>query len=142
MIREYRTADCEDVLSVWAQASAVAHSFLSQEFLVAERRNVRDAYLPNANSWIWEVDGHAVAFKSLLGNEIGGIFVDPKFQRSGIGRALVDQARTLRGDIEVEVFEMNRSGRMFYAKLGFEFMYRKIHGETGLHVLRLRLATG
>ena len=36
VIRKYETADCEDVLNVWACASAVAHPFLSHEFLESE----------------------------------------------------------------------------------------------------------
>ena len=140
MIREYRSADCEEVVNVWARASALAHPFLGQEFLELERNNIPEVYLPIAETWVWETDGRVVGFMSLLGNEVGAIFVDPEFHRSGIGRALVHRARTLRGELEVEVFERNSSGRAFYAKLGFEFMHRKVHGQTGFEVLRLRLA--
>jgi len=38
VIRKYETANCEDVLNVWACASAVAHPFLSYEFLESEHR--------------------------------------------------------------------------------------------------------
>jgi putative acetyltransferase len=140
MIRKYKTADCEDVLSVWARASALAHPFLSREFLELERRNIRNVHLPKAETWVWEADGHVVGFISLLGNEVGAIFVDPEFHRSGIGRALMDRARALRGELEVEVFERNLLGRAFYAKLGFELMGRKIHDQTGFEVMRLWLA--
>lgn len=140
MIRKYQPADCEDLLNLWARASALGHPFLSQEFLELERHNIPNVYLPNAETWIWETDGHVVGFISLLGNEVGGIFVDPGFHRSGIGRALIDRAQALRGELEVEVFERNLLGRAFYAKLGFELMCQKVHNQTGLKVLRLRLA--
>jgi hypothetical protein len=32
--------DCEDLLNVWARASAVAHPFLSREFLELERHDI------------------------------------------------------------------------------------------------------
>ena len=140
MIREYRPTDTEAVLDVWARASAVAHPFLSPEFLEAERRNIPEVYLPNAETWVWEEDGRVVGFLSLLGNEVGAVFVDPDLHRFGIGRALMDRARASRGELEVEVFERNLSGRAFYAKLGFEEMHRTVHEPSGFEVLRLQLA--
>jgi len=140
VIRKYQPADCEDVLNVWANASALAHPFLSEDFLKLERHNIPNVYLPKADTWVWEADGHVVGFISLLGNEVGAIFVDPDFHRSGIGRALMDQARALRGELEVEVFERNQLGRAFYAKIGFELMHQKIHDQTGFEIMRLRLA--
>lgn len=139
MIREYQSADCEGVLDVWARASAVAHPFLSEEFQAQERHNIPNMYLPNAETWVWEADGRVVGFISLLGNEIGGLFVDPGFHRTGIGRALVGRAIDLRGELEVEVFEKNWLGRVFYASLGFDRMDQKVHPGTGFDVLRLRL---
>jgi len=140
VIRKYQPADDEDVLNVWARASALAHPFLSQEFLELERHRIPRVYLPNAATWVWEADGHVVGFISLLGNEVGAIFVDPAFHRSGIGRALMDRAHAVRGELEVEVFERNLQGRAFYAKLGFDLMHKKVHNQTGFEVLRLRLA--
>ena len=140
MIRNYRPADCEEVLDVWARASAVAHPFLSREFLELERHAIPNDYLPNAETWVWEADGRVVGFISLLGNEVGALFVDPAFHRSGIGRALMDRARAVRGELEVEVFERNLLGRAFYAKLDFEPVQRKVHAQTGFDIVRLRLA--
>ena len=140
MIRKYQPADCEDVLNVWARASALAHPFLSQDFLELERHNIPNIYLRKAETWVWEADGHVVGFISLLGNEVGAIFVDPEFHRAGIGRALMDRARAMQGELEVEVFERNLLGRAFYAKLGFELMHQKVHNQTGFEVMRLRLA--
>lgn len=140
MIRKYKGSDCEDVLTVWAKASALAHPFLADEFLEVERHNIPNIYLPNAETWVWEVDGRVVGFISLLGNEVGAIFVDPAFHRQGIGRALVGRAQALRGELEVEVFEKNLLGRTFYTELGFKLMHRKVHDQTGFAVMRLRLA--
>jgi putative acetyltransferase len=139
VIRPYQPSDCQALLDVWARASAVAHPFLSPDFMARERHNVRDVYLPMAETWVWDAGGHVAGFISLLGNEVGGIFVEPGRHRSGIGRALVERARDGRGDLEVEVFERNAIGRAFYARLGFELLHTKTHAETGLEILRLRL---
>lgn len=140
MIRVYRTADCERVVEVWERATALAHPFLSQEFVEQERTAIRQSYLPVAETWVWEDDGQIFGFISLLENEIGAIFVDPTFGRRGVGRALVDTARALRGELEVEVFEKNLIGRAFYNKLGFEFRDRRIHEPTGFVLWRLDLS--
>ncbi len=140
MIRKYQPADCEDVLGVWARASALAHPFLGQDFLELERHNIPHVYLPMAETWVWEADRHVVGFMSLLGKEVGALFVDPACHRSGIGRALISRAQALRGDLEVEVFERNLLGRAFYAKVGFVLMRRTVHDQTGFDVMRLRLA--
>jgi len=129
-------------VNVWARASALAHPFLSEEFLERERHNIPAVYLPMADTWVWEAGGQVIGFISLLGNEVGALFVDPAFHRSGIGRALMDLARGLRGELEVEVFARNRLGRAFYAKLGFELMHRRVHDQTGFEVMRLRLPAG
>jgi putative acetyltransferase len=77
---------------------------------------------------------------SLLGNEVGALFVDPTAQRAGIGWALIAKALALRGDLEVEVFKDNPIARAFYAKCGFEVMHQKTHELTGFEIIRLRLA--
>jgi putative acetyltransferase len=140
VIGKYRAEDLEDVLMVWTAASALAHPFLSAEFLEVERYNITNVHLPNAETWVWESDGQVVGFIALLGNEVGAIFVEPKLHGAGIGRALMDHARGLRKELEVEVFKENVVGRAFYARYGFELMQEKVHDQTGLEVMRLRLA--
>lgn len=140
MIRKYLPEDCKHVISVWAEASEIAHPFLDKEFLESEREQIRTTHLPNAETWIWEVDDVVLGFISLIGNEVGAVFVRPSAHRSGVGRALMDHARALHGELEVEVFAQNSIGRAFYEKYGFEFMRKEIHEATGLSVLRLRLA--
>lgn len=139
MIRKYQSTDLEDLLSAWAAASAVAHPFLSREFLQHERENIQNVHLPQADTWVWEADGRVVGFISLLGNEVGAIFVDPRFHGKGIGRALMDRARASHRELEVEVFKANALGRAFYARYGFELVQEKIHEPTGFKVMRLRL---
>jgi len=74
----------------------------------------------------------------LLGNKIGGVFVQPEFHGTGAGRALMDKAQQLHGDIEVEIFKDNSIGRRFFSNYGFKYLSKKIHEETGHELLRLR----
>ena len=139
MIRAYGEHDVEDLLDVWYRASLVAHPFLSEEFLDHERFEIVERWLPAADTTVYEVDGRVVGFLSLIGNEVGAIFVDPELHGRGIGRALMDDARDRRPHLELAVFEANEIGRRFYAAYGFEFVERRVEESTGEPELRLRL---
>lgn len=137
MIRSYERDDLEDLLDTWYAASQVAHPFLTEEFFAVERENIPQIYLPMADTFVYEKDGRIVGFIALIGNEVGAVFVHPEFHSQGIGRALMNHARDLRGNLEVEVFKANRIGRDFYRRYGFSFMEEHIHEETGEPLLRL-----
>lgn len=139
MIREYEERDLSELLDAWYSASQVAHPFLDEDFFEQERRNIAVLYLPNAETWVYELDGVVVGFIALLGNEVGGIFVDARLHRRGIGRALMDKARSIRNVLELYVFKDNQVGRKFYEKYGFSEVDEYLHAETGFMQLRLKL---
>ncbi len=137
-IRQYTDNDLNCILSCWENASKIAHPFLSREFLDRERYNIPNLYLPNADTWVADINGAVVGFIALLGNEVGAIFVEPKFQGMGVGTALMNKAQEIHGDLEVEVFQANSIGRKFYDSYGFKSMSEKNHAETGNKLLRLK----
>ena len=139
MIRKYEEKDLSQLLDAWYSASQVAHPFLDEGFFEQERRNIADLYLPNAETWVFELNGIVVGFIALIGNEVGGIFVDSKFHRKGIGRALMDHAKSIRDVLELDVFKDNRVGRKFYEKYGFSEVNEHLHEESGFMELRLKI---
>lgn len=140
-IRQYTENDLSGILSSWENASKIAHPFLTQEFLDKERFNIPNLYLPNADTWVADLNGTVVGFIALLGSEVGAIFVEPKFQGTGVGTALMNKAQEIHGDLEVEVFQANSIGRKFYHSYGFKPMSEKDHVETGQRLLRLKFTT-
>ena len=138
MIRPYQPDDVESVLDVWFAAASLAHPFLTPAFMADERETIRSVYMPITQTWVYEQEGRIIGFISLLGNEVGAIFVDPAFQGRGVGRALMDQARGLHPVLELEVFAANRLGRAFYDRYGFTYLSQHIHEPTGHMLLRLR----
>ncbi len=139
MIRTYVDADLDRVLAVWYAASLDAHAFLPPEFFERERGEIIDLWLPTAETVVYEIDGVVVGFLSLIGNEVGAIFVDPDVQGSGIGRALMDWARGQRPYLELGVFEDNEIGLRFYEQYGFRRVGRRVEESTGMSELRLWL---
>jgi putative acetyltransferase len=142
VIRSYDPADRGALLAVWAESAAVAHPFCTPAMLEQERHDLANKYLPLAETHVFERAGAVVGFISLLGNEVGGIFVAPRCHRQGIGRALMDRARSSRDHLELDVFEANRIGRAFYAAYGFRVVGKRVDEATGQRVLRLELPAG
>lgn len=137
MIRKYQEDDTEAIIEVWFTASRVATPFLSETFLNEERDTIRKVWLPTAETWVFEAAGKIEGFLSLIGNEVGAIFVRPDRQGKGIGRALMDHAASLHDELFLDVFEDNVIGRRFYDRYGFRFERRHLHEQTGHMQLRL-----
>ena len=138
-IRPYVDDDLKSVLHIWRAANAVAHPFLGKDFLNTEHENVRDVYLPASETWVAVVDGRVVGFVSLLGFQVGGLFLAPAWHGRRIGKALMDKAVAERGTLELDVFAANVIGRRFYDRYGFVDADDYIHPPTGQRVLRLTL---
>ena len=138
-IRSYSPDDIEPVMVAWRSANALAHPFLSDTYVARSELEVRDLYIPNAETYVFEDGGKVVGFISLIGNEIGGLFLDPSRHGKGIGKALVDHAFAIKGPLKVEVFRDNRVGLPFYERYGFVLVAQELHQPTGLIVLKLAM---
>ncbi len=139
MIRKYAPNDLAELLQVWHDASQIAHPFWTRDLFEQERRDITQEFLPIAETWVFERQGHVVGFVSLLGDEVGGLFVAPTCHRQGIARALMDHARASRDHLELDVFEANEIGRAFYDAYGFALIEKRRDEKTGLRLLRLQL---
>lgn len=137
-IRHYSAADLNGVLSSWENASKIAHPFLKEDFQAQVRKDIPELYLPNADTWVVDVDNKVAGFIALIGNEIGAIFLQPEHHGKKLGKLMMDKAQELHGDLEVEVFEKNSIGRKFYSQYGFELIKEEIHEPTGEKILRLK----
>ena len=137
-IRPYRPEDVDQVLGVWERASRVGHSFLPESFFPRERGKVETEYLPSARTWTSELRGRVIGFVSLVGGEVGGLFVEPEYHRRGVGRALLEFVQSVEAKLELDVFERNPAARAFYERCGFAVISRRLDAETGEHVLRMR----
>lgn len=137
-IRQYQKTDLQAVLNSWEIATRLAHEFMSDEFIAQGRIDTEEIYLPNTDTWVVEFNGEVKGFIALMGNEVGALFLQPEYHGVGAGKALMNKAQELHGDLEVEVFKTNSIGREFYDKYGFKLMAESFHQPTGQQVLRLK----
>ena len=137
MIRKHTPEDLDALMLIWIEASSMAHPFLDAVFVDKVKNDMRNLYMPNSDTWVYEIKGEILGFISMIGNEIGGLFVTPSSHSKGIGTQLVKYISSEHETLEVEVFEKNSIGRAFYDKYGFEFLKQYYHEESGEEVLRL-----
>ncbi|MBZ7921338.1 GNAT family N-acetyltransferase [Ensifer adhaerens] len=131
-IRPWRPEEGDRLLAIWLAASRIGHPFLGEARLVEQQQVVRDTYLPMADNWVAEIDGKVVGFIGLIESFIGGLFVDPDIRGSGIGRALVEDAASRLGQLEVSVYADNQAAVDFYHRRGFVETTRKETDDEGL----------
>jgi GNAT superfamily N-acetyltransferase len=85
--------------------------------------DVRDytrSVLPDRNVWLAIVDDQPVGVLLLQGDQLNWLFVRPEAQGTGVGTALLEQAkRECPTGLALWVFEMNTPAQQFYARHGF-----------------------
>lgn len=123
LIRPYRSDDFDLVTSLWRRARELAlpefqrtkgHTF--EEDLAY----FREIILIDNDLWVAEVDGQTAAFMAIAGDFIDQLYVDPVHQRSGLGKALLDHAKSLSPErLRLCTLQINTNARAFYEKNGF-----------------------
>lgn len=139
MIRKYKTEDTDALIAIWDNAEALAHPFLSSEVRDQVRKDMRNMYLPNAETWVLEDEGVPVGFIAMIDKEIGGLFLDPSQQGKGKGRQMVDYVVFLKGPLTVEVFKENKIGLPFYKRYGFEVIGEGTFDVTGDETFKMAM---
>ena len=138
IIRKYTHTDLFAVLDCWAVSTRIPHPFMSDEFIAKERENIAEHYIPNTKTWVIELNNKISGFISLIENKVVALFLYPDFQGKGLGKALMDKAQEIHGDLAVEVFKSNSNARGFYSHYGFEYSSESFHELTGQEVLHLK----
>lgn len=139
IIRKFRDTDTEAIIRIWYEASIIAHSFVPKEMWEAYKEELRNKYLPIAQTWVAEEEDEILGFISLLGNYIGGLFIAPAKQGRGIGNKLLEQVKMIKGQLTVGVYSKNEKAKRFYRKNGFKYTGEEVQGETGEVVVNMEL---
>lgn len=130
VIRTLQQQDMEQVLRIWLEASVAAHDFVDGTFWESKLGDMRDIYLPLAESYVYEEAGTIRGFISLLGETLAAIFVSPAEQGKGIGRQLILKAKDVRDQLELTVYKANTRSTGFYRQSGFSVAQEKIDKHT------------
>jgi len=74
-IREFVSGDTEKFVEIWFEASRSVHWFIGDDLLKMQKEEVRNEYIPMAETWVAEDGGEVMGFISLIDNYIGALFV-------------------------------------------------------------------
>lgn len=141
MIRAYRDQDQDAVLDIYLEASIAGQDFLPPEFWEEDVPELRDELMPLAETLVVEIDGEVVAFLSMVGDLIGGLFTRPGQQGRGHGTALIEHVQQERDSLQVEVFVANTTAVAFYRNRGFVDAERTIESRSGLPLMIMQLGS-
>lgn len=131
MIRAFEASDMHDVLNIWLEASIRAHSFVGKEFWKSKIEDMRETYIPNAETYVYSDGATVKGFFSLDGDRLAAMFVSPDEQGKGIGRRLMEKAKALRKKLTLSVYRENPQSIQFYRKCGFIIVRENVDEHTG-----------
>lgn len=131
MIRKFETQDLDTVMQIWLHGNLDAHVFIPASFWRGHFEIVRDM-LPQAELYVHEneatrqIDG----FIGLTENHIEGIFVAKAARSKGIGRALLEYAKSRKPRLTLSVYQKNERALAFYRREQFVVQSEGIDGDT------------
>ena len=131
MIRVFEQHDMDRVLEVWLSASIKAHAFVDASFWQSRMDSMRNVYIPSSVTYVIERQSRVVGFYSLLEHQLAALFVDPDFQGKGLGKKLLEHARSLRSPLTLTVYKENTPSCSFYLSQIFTVIKEQIDTETG-----------
>lgn len=121
-IRRFRDEDLEPVVALWHAARRRAHwaVVVHRGFTVDDDRGyMTEKILPRNDVWLAERDDRVVGFMAVHPGWVEQLYVAVDAQRSGVGSALIEHAKSLMDDIRLHTFQNNAPARDFYARHGF-----------------------
>lgn len=129
MIREFITADLENVMQLWLAGNIQAHDFIPAGYWQAHFEAVK-AMLPQAQLYIYEDGTQIQGFIGLTNHYIAGIFVRQEARCNGIGRQLLDFVKERYPQLTLNVYEKNARAVQFYMREGFQCRQVRVETET------------
>ena len=131
MIRKFESRDLDAVMQIWLHGNLDAHAFIPADFWTDHFEMVRDI-LPQAELYFQEkeatrqIDG----FIGLSESHIEGIFVAKSARSKGIGKALLEYAKSRKPRLTLSVYQKNERAIAFYRREKFVVQSEGIDEDT------------
>ncbi|WP_140920471.1 N-acetyltransferase [Limnobaculum xujianqingii] len=131
MIRRYQEQDLDALMALWLTTTIHAHPFIEQSYWLESEPLVRNVYIPDATTWVSCENDKIIGFISVMEQQfIGALFVDFNQQGKGIGKALIELAKTHYPRLLLEVYRENTHALQFYLAMDFHIVSEQPHPET------------
>lgn len=132
MIRNFKSTDIDKIMDIWLKSTIKAHDFISKEYWENSYDNVKNIYIPIAETLVYEESEEIKGFISIINKEfIGAIFVDVDFQGKGIGKNLINYAMDKYNELKLAVYKENKKSVDFYVNRGFKIIKEQVNDDSG-----------
>ncbi len=131
MIRIFGENDLSAVMQIWLDTNIKAHDFISKEYWTGNYEMVKEI-LPKAEIYVYEDDAAKLidGFIGLTDSYIAGLFVKETAQSKGIGKQLLDYAKSIRSNMSLSVYQKNMRAVHFYQREQFQIRSENIDYNT------------
>ena len=119
MVRALQKRDIDRVADIWLNTNLKAHYFISDQYWKRNFELVKEMLL-QAEVYVYEDDQKIQGFIGLNGEHIEGIFVSEEMQSQGIGKLLLDDIKTRKTRLSLNVYQKNVRAMHFYQKEGLK----------------------
>ena len=130
MVRALQKRDIDRVADIWLNTNLKAHYFISDQYWKRNFELVKEMLL-QAEVYVYEDDQKIQGFIGLNGEHIEGIFVSEEMQSQGIGKLLLDDIKTRKTRLSLNVYQKNIRAISFYQREGFEIQCEGVDEVTG-----------
>ncbi len=122
-VRRMEPDEVEQTVAVWERSRWESLPWLEQRMGHSHEDNLRffrETIMRENEVWVAESGGRVVGLLALRGSLVDRLYVEPEWQRRGVGRALLEKAREL-SPTELRLFTLQRNerARRFYEAHGF-----------------------
>lgn len=130
MIRKFKNEDIDSVMEIWLGENIKSHDFVDEKYWKNNYALVKKMIL-EAEIYVYIEGQEIVAFLGLMDTYIAGIFVDSNYQSQGIGKELLDFAKSIKDNLSLEVYLENNGAFSFYKREKFVVKEKSIDESTG-----------
>lgn len=131
MIRKLRESDLSAVMKIWLDTNIKSHNFVSKEYWTSNYEIVKEI-IPKSEIYVYEEDDTNLidGFIGLLDSYLAGLFVKDTAQSKGIGKQLLDYAKSIKSEMTLSVYQKNIRAVHFYQREQFQIQSENIDDNT------------
>lgn len=132
MIRKLQRTEGDKAADIWLETNRKAHDFIPARYWEKHLKAVREMIL-QAEVYVCldEKQEEIQGFIGLNGNHVEGLFVQSEAQSRGIGKQLLDFAKSLKGSLSLNVYQKNLRAVKFYQRENFKIQRESTDENTG-----------
>ena len=130
MVRKMRPAEVDAAADIWLETNIEAHSFVPERYWRDHFEAVK-GLLAQAELYVFEGETGVQGFIGLDAGYIAGLFVKSGARAGGIGKKLLDYAKSGRSRLTLRVYQKNAGAIRFYRREGFAVQGESVDEGTG-----------